>query len=305
MDKMQFNEFKNEIVAKIREYLPETFKDAEVSLQVVQKNNLELTGIVIRSIASNISPTIYLDSFYSQYESGEGMSEILQKIAEVRVNHELEDNFDVECITNWERCRERIIPRIVGIKGNKALLKERVHKIIADLAITYCILLEGFLELEDGEMTVPVTNQLMNSWGLMVDELHEAAIKNMPTLVPSTFRSMAEVMKDMLAMSDEEYEMLPMSSDEQMFVLTNELKVNGATAILDTDLMLAIFEKIGEFYILPSSIHEVLIVPMSSNMQADDLRAMVKEVNDTQVSPEDRLSYSIYYYNPVDGFCIA
>lgn len=303
MNKMQFNEFKNEIVAKIREYLPETFKDAEVSLQVVQKNNLELTGIVIRSIASNISPTIYLDSFYSQYESGEGMSEILQKIAEVRVNHEFEDNFDVECITNWDRCRERIIPRIVGIEGNEALLKERVHKIIADLAITYCVLLEGFLE--DGEMTVPVTKQLMNSWGLMVDELHEAAINNMPSLVPSTFRSMAEVMRGMLAMSDEEYEMLPMSSDEQMFVLTNELKLNGAAAILDTDLMLAIFEKIGEFYILPSSIHEVLIVPMSSNMQVEDLRAMVKEVNDTQVSLEDRLSYSIYSYNPVDGFCIA
>ncbi len=303
MDKMQFNEFKNEIVAKIREYLPETFKDAEVSLQVVHKNNLELTGIVIRSIESNISPTIYLDSFYSQYESGEGMSEILQKIAEVRVNHELEDNFDVECITNWERCRERIIPRIVGIEGNEALLKERVHKIIADLAITYCILLEE--SYSDGAMTVSVTKQLMNNWGLMVEELHEAAINNMPSLVPSTFRSMAEVMRDMLAMSDEEYEMLPMSSDEQMFVLTNELKLNGAAAILDTDLMLAIFEKIGEFYILPSSIHEVLIVPKSSNIHVKELKAMVKEVNDTQVSPEDRLSYSIYSYNPVDGFCIA
>ena len=116
---------------------------------------------------------------------------------------------------------------------------------------------------------------------------------------------MAEVMKDMLAMSDEEYEMLPMSSDERMFVLTNELKLNGAAAILDTDLMLEIFEKIGEFYILPSSIHEVLIVPMSSNIHVSELKAMVKEVNDTQVSPEDRLSYSIYYYNPVDGFCIA
>ena len=116
---------------------------------------------------------------------------------------------------------------------------------------------------------------------------------------------MAEVMKDMLAMSDEEYEMLPMSSDEQMFVLTNELKLNGAAAILDTDLMLEIFEKIGEFYILPSSIHEVLIVPMSSNMQADDLRAMVKEVNDSQVAPEDRLSYEVYTYNSEDGFCIA
>lgn len=303
MNKMQFNEFKNEIVAKIREYLPETFKDAEVSLQVVQKNNLELTGIVIRSIASNISPTIYLDSFYSQYESGEGMSEILQKIAEVRVNHEFEDNFDVECITNWDRCRERIIPRIVCLEDNKAFLAEKVYTTIADLAVTYCILLEE--SYSDGVMTVSVTKQLMNNWGLMVEELHEAAINNMPSLVPSTFRSMAEVMRDMLAMSDEEYEMLPMSSDEQMFVLTNELKLNGAAAILDTDLMLAIFEKIGEFYILPSSIHEVLIVPMSSNMQADDLRAMVKEVNDTQVSPEDRLTYSIYSYNPVDGFCIA
>lgn len=303
MNKMMFNDFKNEIVAKIREYLPETFKDAEVSLQVVQKNNLELTGIVIRSIASNISPTIYLDNFYSQYEAGESMSEILKKIAEVRVNHDIETNFDVDCITDWERCRERIIPRIVGTEGNKALLKERVHKLIADLAITYCILLEG--SLEDGAMTVPVTNQLMNSWGIKLDELHEVAINNMPKLVPSSFRSMAEVMKEMLGMSDEEFDMMNMFPDEQIFVLTNDIKLNGATAILDKELMISIYDRIGECYWLPGSIHEWICVPLSSHMSHEDLKAMVKEVSDSQVAPEDRLSYEVYTYNPVDGFSIA
>lgn len=302
MAKMLFSDFQNEIVAKIKDYLPESFNNSEVSLQIVQKNNLELTGIVIRSISSVVTPTIYLDNFYSQYESGEEIGEILRKIAELRINHEFENEFDIESITSWNRCKERIIPKLVGVENNRDFLKERPYTEIADLAVVYCILLE---ESSDGSMTVPITNQLMSSWEVSVDEIHEVAITNMLTLTPTSFRSMAQVMQEMMGLSDEEMEEMGMASGEQMYILTNKQKLNGASALLDSKMMEAIYERIGEFYILPSSTHEVIVCSFSNRMDVEDLRTMVKEVNDTQVAPEDLLSYSVYSYNPVDGVYVA
>ena len=302
MAKMLFSDFQNEIVAKIKDYLPESFNNSEVSLQIVQKNNLELTGIVIRSISSVVTPTIYLDNFYSQYESGEEIGEILRKIAELRINHEFENEFDIESITSWNRCKERIIPKLVGVENNRDFLKERPYTEIADLAVVYCILLE---ESSDGSMTVPITNQLMSSWEVSVDEIHEVAITNMLTLTPTSFRSMAQVMQEMMGLSDEEMEEMGMVSGEQMYILTNKQKLNGASALLDSKMMEAIYERIGEFYILPSSTHEVIVCSFSNRMDVEDLRTMVKEVNDTQVAPEDLLSYSVYSYNPVDGVYVA
>lgn len=99
MEKKRFKEFKNEIISKIQAYLPEKFRDCEISLQLVQKNNnLCLTGLVIRSNENTIAPTIYLEHFYQKYQDGVDMDEILKGIAELRVDHELEDNFDISKI---------------------------------------------------------------------------------------------------------------------------------------------------------------------------------------------------------------
>ena len=226
----------------------------------------------------------------------------MRKIAELRINHEFENEFDIESITSWNRCKERIIPKLVGVENNRDFLKERPYTEIADLAVVYCILLE---ESSDGSMTVPITNQLMSSWEVSVDEIHEVAITNMLTLTPTSFRSMAQVMQEMMGLSDEEMEEMGMVSGEQMYILTNKQKLNGASALLDSKMMEAIYERIGEFYILPSSTHEVIVCSFSNRMDVEDLRTMVKEVNDTQVAPEDLLSYSVYSYNPVDGVYVA
>lgn len=305
MEKKRFEEFKNEIVSKIQAYLPEKFRDCEVSLQLVQKNNnLCLTGLVIRSNENNIAPTIYLEHFYQKYQDGVDMDEILKGIAELRVNHELEECFDISKITNWNRCKDRIVPRIVGTEGNSNLLNERPHKEIADLAVTYCILLDE--STEEGTMSVPITHQLMNSWNIELEELHNVAISNMPALTPTSFRGMSEVISEMMGISPDELDTMGMPTDnEQMYVLTNKLKLNGAAALLDEKMMGEIVDTLGDIYILPSSIHEVLIVPVKTGMEVNALLSMVCEVNDTQVAPEERLSNHVYTYSVADGLNIA
>ena len=313
MSKMKFDEFKEAVVSKIREFLPETFANADVRLNVVTKNNdLQLTGLVINAGNSNVAPTIYLESFFDAYEKGEDINEILRKIADTRVTHEFGDNFEVGEITDFERCKGKIVPRLIGKKWNNELLRTRPYKEAADLAITYCIMLG---EDDNGTMSVPITNDLMISWGVTVDDLHELAITNMEDITPFEFALMSSVIGHMLLdefpqdMTEEEKEQALSDfgfMDEAMFVLTNRQKMYGAAALLSKSTMTDIIKKIGkDFFILPSSVHEVLVVPATPDMEALMLKNMVCEVNETQVSPEDRLSDSVYIYTEKGGLQLA
>lgn len=303
-DVRSFEEFKNEVVGKIREFLPESFASAEVSLQVVRKNNdLQLTGLTIRSTESNICPTIYLEKFYDEYVEGVDMSEILEKIAEVRMDHEVSESFDVAQITDFEQIKGKLVPRLINAEMNSELLEARPHKLVADFAVTYCALLDQSF---DGTASVAVTNELMKMWNTSVEELHEIAVANLSELLPSTFKGMTEVMSEMMGMSTEDMEMMGMATDEeQMYVLSNSIKVNGASALLDAKMMEEIIEKVGDFYILPSSIHETLVVPIKFGMDVESLEAMVREVNSTQLQPDEILSNRVYLYSLEEGLKLA
>ncbi len=311
MSKMKFDEFKDAVVGKIREYLPETFANADVRLQVVTKNNdLQLTGLTIKAVNSNIAPTIYLEQFFDAYEKGEDINVILQKIADMRISNEFQENFDVDEITDFNRCKGNIVPRLIGKNWNKELLQSRPHKEVADLAVTYCIMLG---EDKNGTMSVPVSNELMSSWNISVNELHDIAIANMEKITPPLFSSISDVIGNILldnaeiSREEKEQALSEVSfKDDVMFVLTNTQKVHGAAQILNRNVMGRIISQIEtkEFYILPSSIHEVLIIPSTPDMDVSMLESMVREVNQTQVSPEERLSDNVYVYTK-NGIALA
>lgn len=306
MADMSFEEFKQEIADNIKDHLPEQYQDSNVQLNTVQKNNEALDAITITSPDSNVSPTIYLNSFYEDYQNGQDMDTIMDRIADVRVEHEVSKDFDVSKITDFDQVKDHIAARVVGMEDNSDLLDQRPHVEMDDLAVTFCVMLG---EDSNGSMSVPITNQLMENWGVTVDDLQTLAKENQAELTPSTFKSMSEVMMDMMVpqfMDDmgvdrETAEQMlsdMMPPEEKMFVLSNEQKLNGAAALLDDNMMDQIAEKVGgDFYILPSSIHEVLIVPADAGMDLKELEAMVQEVNETQVAPQDRLSDHVYQYD--------
>ena len=306
MADMSFEEFKQEIADNIKDHLPEEYQDSSVQLNTVHKNNETLGAITITSTDSNVSPTIYLNSFYEDYQNGEDMDSIMDKIADIRVEHEVDKSFDVSRIMDFEQVQDKIAARVVGMEGNDELLAQRPHAEMEDLAVTYCVMLG---EDANGSMSVPITNQLMETWGVTQEDLHQLAQTNQETLTPSTFKSMNEVMVEMMLPQimedmgiDRESaeqmisDMIP--PDDMMYVLSNEQKVNGAAPLLDEKMMDQVAEKVGvDFYILPSSVHEVLIVPAEVGMDLKDLENMVQEVNATQVAPQDRLSDHVYQYD--------
>ena len=306
MADMTFDEFKQEIADNIKEYLPDKYADSIVQVNAVQKNNETLDALTVTSPDSNMSPTIYLNSYYEDYQNGRDMDDILDSIADLRVEHEVNQDFDVSSITDFEKVSDKIAARLYGMKGNEELLSARPHATMDDLAVTYCIMLG---DNENGSMSVPITNQIMETWGVTQEDLRRIAQENCDTLTPSKFMSMNAVMTDMMVpqiMSDygvdrEEAikmvnDMVP--TDDKLFVLTNNQKLNGAAALLDEKMMEQIAERVGnDFYILPSSVHEVLIVPKEAGMDFKDLEAMVQEVNATQVAPQDKLSDHVYQYD--------
>lgn len=300
---MKFEEFKAVVVEKIREYLPISFAIADVEVQTVIKNNdLKLSGLTIKSVSSNISPTIYLEKFYDEYVDGTDIEIILKKIAEVRMSTEVEEPFDVMQFTCLDNAREKIVPRLINAAMNKELLKQKAHKLVADLAITYHIILDSFND--DSVANIAVTNELLNHWNITVEELNDIAVANLPRLLPSTFKGMTEVMAGMLGEDDLGLLSIP-NDEEQMYVLTNDKKMHGASALLDKAMMEYIVNRVGEFYIIPSSIHETLIVPVKSGLDIEQLEDMVREVNATQVAIEEQLSNHIYKYNTEEGIYLA
>lgn len=305
---MNFEEFKQEVMDNIKDHLPEKYEDANVSINEVMKNNETLSGLTIRTDDVNVTPTIYLEGFFREYEDGTSMDEILDNIAEVYENHALDHDFDVSQITDYEKVEDKIIPRVVGIEGNDELLANRPHELVAeDLAIIYAVDLGTG---PDGGMSVPITNALMESYGIDQEQLHETAMKNMDENMDITFKGMNEVMAEMMMPQmmemtggDEEAarEMLAsmVPPEEAMYVVSNEEKLNGAVAVFDQKTMDDIAEKVGgDFYVLPSSVHEALVVPMTEDgPDRAQLESMVREVNETQVAPQDRLSDNVYAYD--------
>jgi hypothetical protein len=303
---MNYEEFKDMIADEIKDFLPEKFKDSDVRIHTVQKNNEILDGLTVSSPDSNVAPTIYLNSYFESYQDGEDIEDILQNIAAVRMKYEVEKSMDVSKITDFEQAKDHIAPIVIGSEDNAELLSKRPHSELDDLAVTYCVMLGNE---ESASVHVPVTYQLMEMWGISQEELHDIAVSNLESVSPSTFMSMNEVMAEMMLpqMIEEcngNREMAEamlsamMPPDDKMFVLSNEKRINGASALLDDKIMDEVREQVGDnFYILPSSVHECLIIPADEVIELRELENMVKEINETKVEPQDRLSNHVYQYD--------
>lgn len=313
MSKLTFDEFKETVKNEVKEFLPENFHTADIKLKVFEKNNnVRLTGLIIES-ACNMSPTIYIDNFYKKYQDGTDINIILQEIAKIRMEYDVTDDFDVTTVTDFNKCRNKIMPRLIGAEENSEILKVRPHIRIEDLAVTFCIDLG---ENKDGLMSVPVQFELMETWNVTADQLYEIALENLTKADIGVFTPMREILfagmlselKEICHGDEEEArrkldQMIP---DNNLWVLTNKRRVNGANMLLDRSVMEDVIKEVGtDFFILPSSIHECIILPTDSGMDSQQLEAMVGEVNETQVEKEERLSNSVYRYTLENGITLA
>ena len=262
---------------------------------VIKNNGCEMDGLVIMEKGKDIAPTIYLDSFYELYTNGENIKNIIRQIEVIYEQNKNNVTFDVNILKHFDTIKDKIVYKVVNYRSNEKLLEQVPHKRILDLAVVfYCL-----LDKEYGRSaTALIYKNNLKNWNVTIDDVYKAALKNTPDLLHSKISSMAALFEKCGVNVDGEEVDLKDYVPSDMYVLTNESKLNGAACILYENVLYDFAQKLGaDLYILPSSVHEVILLPKLSMFEKDELVNMVKEVNTEGVAADEVLSDHVYEYN--------
>ena len=283
-------------------------ENAEVSTMECQKLNRAYTGLMVRKEGEMLTPTINLNQLYEAYKAQPGvtMETVCRKIADIVIEAPIQ--VDLKSILNYEDVKDKLFIRVSSAEANKEVLENAPHQLKEDLAITYHVAVG---KDQDGLSSMFIKNDLLEQYGISAEQLHEDAMKSSPhVMIPevSSIGALIDEMyqKNILMLTPDEREMLQETLQESsemptFFVVTNTDRIDGAGVIFYPEFMDSMGELLGnDFFILPSSIHEMLVLPDDGQVDAEMLRDMVKEVNATQVAPAERLTNDVYHFDTKD-----
>ena len=263
-----------------------------VELQPIRKNNgVEWDGLIVLSEESNISPTIYLNRYYNQFLT-DGIEKTAQSIIALYEESKVEESFPISMLTDFSKVKPLIKMKLINYQENSDLLETVPHIKILDLAVVFMIVLKAPEKCQLG--TILIHNKYLDYWDLNEDSLYKTAKENMR----NDFQTIP--MKNIIhAVKEREFkEEFMEEEDFDLYVLTTHSTLHGAIGMLNKELLNAFMKKYqtDKLIILPSSIHEVLLIPYE--IEEDwDMKGIVREVNETELSEEDFLSNSVYVYD--------
>ncbi len=305
----------NEFVEYIRENLLEVFlkqergrgdqeeqPEYEVEIHKVIKNNgIELDGVTLRRVGQGISPNIYLNSYYQSYQMGKSLSTIMDEIISHYRNVMREGGLELDDISDYQAVRDKIVVRLVNYEKNREQLKCCPYRKFLDLAVTFRYV-AGMDPM--GIATSLITDQEFSSWGVEVEELYETALDNTMRIFPWKLEPLSKLLSDIMRQGklelDEEI-FADVNQGLRLYVLTNEAGLNGATCMLYRDVVRRFSDNMGcSLFLLPSSIHEVMLVPADDFADPGFLSELVWDANRSAVGLIDLLSDSIYYFDRAD-----
>ncbi len=286
---MTYHQFVESVTEQINTLLPEGLR-AEMHSSL-KNNSISRLGITITDSQVNISPTIYMEEFYQEYQQGFTLSEIVSTVLDIYHEIRFERSWEVNELREFASIQQHIVYKLIHKQENTLLLMDVPYIPYHDLAIVFHILFEidG-----SGSGTILITNGMLSAWNVTVDDLYRAASVNTPRLLPPNFNTMHSVLCEMLGTDCLDTDI----AENHMYILTNSMKQFGASTILYRDLLEEIaLELRDDFYLLPSSIHELIILPRRYSPSTEDLDRMIVEINETQISPDEVLSDHSYYYS--------
>lgn len=273
--------------------------DYSVSTSDVTKNNgLVLTGLIIKREGENICPTLYINQFLDSYEEDVpvDVDVIAEKIVSFYREHDVPyTSFDVSSISDYTKAKHRIIFQLVNTERNADLLKTIPSVKFLDFSIIFKIY---FGDFQMGSASTTITNRMLDLWNVSADTVYKEAQINTPILQEYSLKGMTETLVEQGVINVGMKNILTESKEpDEMYILTNRQLCCGCGCILYPQVLENFAEMIGmDFYILPSSRHEVLLIP-ERGKDPHYLIKMVREVNRTQVEQEDFLSDNAYYYS--------
>lgn len=315
---MEFTIFTEKVKNGVQQFLGEK---VQVAVRDVRKNNgIYLRGMTMFGEGSNMSPTIYLDDFFEAYKEGKTLASVVRDIVEIYERSKAHCNMDMNFFSDYNKIQNQIFCKLIHYEKNKDMLKEVPYRPYLDLAVV-CYF--AYTNEIIGNGTILIEKSHLDGWGISQEELIRRGLENTRKYLGFHCINMRDMLCDMLAegfsLDVEELADLPDDLPEnmvrdiagqvidemaekngrgEMYILTNKNKCLGAICMLFDSVLSRMAEKTGtDFVILPSSVHEIILLSVEEQPKAGELRQMVAEVNESQVEPHEVLSDNVYYYD--------
>ena len=279
----------NEFIERVRELLSIRLSHSyEIVLKKVVKNNdVCRYGISAFPKEGNngkkVSRIVYLEDFYQEYEDEQeyNLEGIVSEICSILTDF-TSPGFNETAYTDIDKVKDKIIFELVNYEKNEKRLLDRPYIKIMDLAVIF-----AFVATDLGRDfgVVHITNEIAKQFGLTRDEIWEFAKVNTPKLLKADIMPMSSFVYDEKA------------DNEEMYIICNRKKTSGAGVILYDRILEELSSELeSDLYILPSSVHETIVIRADKNKDVYALQEMVKNINNTVVSAEDILSDKVYCY---------
>lgn len=294
---MEFMEFLNAVC----DHINETADDVSVSIHTAVKNNgVRLCGLSFAKEGFNASPTLYMENHYEQYLAGADVCEIGDRLLASYRENTPSVSLDMSFFDDFEQVRDRLYIKLINREKNRDFLKEVPHEDFLDLAIT------AYVRMYDrriGNGIIMVRNEHLKLWGVDEATVINVARANTHDHDDFNIKHILDVLEALgnrhIAVSEDERSVFP------MYVATNKRMQNGAAVLTMRDKLKEFGKVIGEdYYIIPSSIHELILVGRDGTESVGDIDGMIREVNSTQLGADEVLSDHAYLYRVNDDVLI-
>lgn len=272
--------------------------DYHISIKKVLKTNVKLDGLMILRDGENISPTIYLDSFYKALENGTSLDAVVEGILQTYSEagpHPC--HFDVTSVLDFSYAKDRLYVELINRHSNEELLQDVPHSLFLD---DFAVMVRCLIDMTpEASASYLVHNKHLELWHMDQETLISSAVQNTRKLFELDLRNMKDVIKELTpdAVNNGSIEI-------PVWIMTNNRKLSGAATVLFADVLKDFAEKHGNFYVIFSSVHEVLLVLTPDNSDIDSITEMNQMVNASQVRADEILGTKAYYYNKDSGFVL-
>lgn len=329
---MNYESFVQEVKRGVEEIVEKKLDDGKVVVRdVLKNNNIRMQAISILREGQPATPTIYLQNYFLDYKNGRTIQNICYEIFEMHICslENFKTDIDIRDISEFEKMKGVIYYKIINYRMNLSLLKKIPHFRFLDLAIVFFIMVS---EDDKGQATALINHQHLAGWGITPEELRDIAFKNTWNKFPVVIRRMEDILSEMILndiLGDEEctddYDAFEDDSihedtrygeytygelkgivreevdnlkadDLDLYVMTNTMKINGAACMTYPNAIRDFaMEHKGDVYIIPSSIHEVILIP-DIQCSLETINELIRDVNQKQLDPVEILSDHVYVY---------
>ena len=290
MGEKNFEQFCADVERALSEYYGE---EANVQVRDVMKNNnITLKGLSVAIPGKTVMPTIYLEHFYELYLGGLTFGETVAQIVRFLRENDKEEKLDVSFFTEYEKVKDKIFPKLINAQLNAVLLEKVPHRKFLNLAVVF------YVELRlpgDALGSVLVYEEHRTRWGATLAQLQAQAMQNAATIYPAEFMPMEELLSQIAPEKSAE---IALPNALRMYVVSNTKRCFGASVMLYDSFLEKACMHVGErFAILPSSIHELILVPVDCYETAVGYAGLIGTVNAESVDEMEVLSDVAYYYD--------